>query len=103
MRKVRSCRRSTIRCGRAVIFFSSRTGKYLEASPGAPTRQVFNLARRGLRLDMRAAFREAVESGRPAVRERVEVEDEEGRVQILTLRIEPLPEASAEEPLFIVL
>ena len=45
-----------------VVHFSARTGRYLELAPGAPTRQLMTMARKGLRLDLRAAFREAVET-----------------------------------------
>jgi two-component system, chemotaxis family, CheB/CheR fusion protein len=86
-----------------IVYYSSRTGKYLEAAPGAPTRQLFTLARRGLRLDLRAAFREAVESGHATSRDHIEMESEEGRVQFVSIRIEPLLEPNAEQPLFVIL
>ncbi|TIT42388.1 MAG: PAS sensor protein, partial [Mesorhizobium sp.] len=38
-----------------VVYYSARTGRYLEAPQGIPSRQVLTLARRGLRLDLRAA------------------------------------------------
>jgi two-component system CheB/CheR fusion protein len=39
-----------------VIFFSARTGKYLEAAPGMPTRQILTMARKGLRLNRGPCF-----------------------------------------------
>ena len=53
-----------------VVYYSTRTGKYLEAPAGAPTRQLLTLARKGLRLDLRTLFREAYEDGRAATRRR---------------------------------
>ena len=53
-----------------VVYYSSKTGKYLETPAGAPTRQLLALARKGLRLDLRTAFREAIETGRSASRAR---------------------------------
>ena len=53
-----------------VAYYSARTGKYLEAAAGAPTRQILTMARKGLRLDLRTALREAVETGGTATRER---------------------------------
>ena len=47
-----------------VIHYSSRTGKYLEAAPGHPSRQLLAMARKGLRLDLRSALQEAVETRR---------------------------------------
>lgn len=85
-----------------VVFYSARTGKYLEAAPGVPNRQLFSMARKGLGLDLRAVFRESVESGRTVVREGVAVESEDGRVQVISLTIEPLPEGAHGERLYLV-
>ena len=85
-----------------VTYFSARTGKYLEAPVGLPNPQLLTMARKGLRLDLRAMFREAVEANRTAVRGGVAVESDDGRVQIVTLTVEPLAEHS-EEPLYLVL
>ncbi len=86
-----------------IAFYSARTGKYLEAAAGTPTRQILTMARKGLRLDLRTALREAAESGTTAVRERVPVEGEDGRVQLVTLTVEPLRDGDREEPLLLVL
>lgn len=86
-----------------VIYYSSRTGKYLEAPAGAPTRQLLTLARKGLRLDLRTLFREVVETGRAATRNGVSLDIDEGGIQFVNLTIEPLEERSVGEPLFLVL
>jgi len=86
-----------------VIYYSTRTGKYLEPPAGAPTRQLLTLARKGLRLDLRTLFREAVESGRAATRDAVSVETEDGHVQLVNLTIEPLRDRMAGDTLFLVL
>jgi two-component system CheB/CheR fusion protein len=83
-----------------ILFYSARTGKYLEPQVGTPSRQLVAMARRGLRLDLRAALREAVERRMPVVRERIEV-DIDDRVQSVRLTIEPLP-VSGSQPLFLV-
>jgi len=85
-----------------VVYFSARTGKYLEHAPGLPTRQLMTMARRGLRLDLRAVFREALESGQTATRHSVAVEGDDGRIQMVRLTAEPLAERGAE-PLYLVL
>jgi len=85
-----------------VVYYSSRTGKYLEAAPGVPTRQLFAMARKGLGLDLRSVFREAVESGRPVTRSGVAIEGEDGRVQVISLTVEPLPEQSPGERMYLV-
>jgi two-component system CheB/CheR fusion protein len=85
-----------------VVYFSARTGKYLENAPGLPTRQLLTMARRGLRLDLRAVFRETMETGRTAVREAVAVEGDDGRVQMVRLTAEKLIDRGAD-PLYLVL
>jgi two-component system, chemotaxis family, CheB/CheR fusion protein len=84
-----------------IIHYSSRTGKYLEAAAGMPSRQLLALARRGLRLDLRSALQEAIETRRTTVREDVAVEIDDG-YQHITLTVEPLGDHDAD-PLFLVL
>ena len=87
-----------------IVFYSSRTGKYLEAAPGTPTRQVLAAARRGLRLDLRAALREAVETGRPATRGGLTVDGDDERVQVVSLTVAPLArQGNGADPLYLVL
>jgi two-component system CheB/CheR fusion protein len=85
-----------------VLYQSAHLGKYLEPATGAPSRQLFAMARRGLRLELRAALREAVETRRRAVRPRVEVQVEDRR-QLVSLVVAPLPlRDAAADPLFVV-
>jgi two-component system, chemotaxis family, CheB/CheR fusion protein len=84
-----------------VIYYSSKTGKYFEAPAGAPTRQLLTLARKGLRLDLRTAFREAVETGRAASREGVALEGDAGGVQIVDIIVEPFGDGG-NEPLYMI-
>jgi PAS domain S-box-containing protein len=58
------------------------------------------MARRGLRLELRAALREAVETRATILREHIEVELDD-RKQFINLAIEPF--GSPDEPLFLVL
>jgi two-component system CheB/CheR fusion protein len=85
-----------------IVYFSSRTGKYLEPSTGAPSRQVLTMARKGLRLDLRTLMREAIETERRVVREGLALEAEDGRIQPVAVTIEPLSERG-EEPLYLVM
>lgn len=86
-----------------IVYYSARTGKYLEAPQGAPSRQLLTLARRGLRLEMRAALREAATTRRTVVRENIAVEEDDGQLQFITLTVEPYTERSNGEPLYLVL
>jgi two-component system CheB/CheR fusion protein len=84
-------------------YFSGRTGRYLEAATGVPTRQVLTMARKGLRLDLRTALREAVETGQVVRRDGLMVEGDDGRLQAVSLTVDPLRDVNREEPLFLVL
>lgn len=86
-----------------IVYYSARTGKYLEAPQGAPSRQLLTLARRGLRLELRAALREAVTTRRTVVRENIAVEEEDGPLQFITLTVEPYTGRGNGEPLYLVL
>ncbi|HEY4030139.1 MAG TPA: CheR family methyltransferase [Caulobacteraceae bacterium] len=86
-----------------VVYYSARTGKYLEASPGAPTRQLTTLARKGLRLDLRTTLREAIELDRRVERTGVVVEAEDDRMQRVDLLVEPLRDSPPEDRLFLIL
>lgn len=85
-----------------ITYFSSRTGKYLELTAGAPTRQLLALARKGLRLELRSVLREAMETDRPATREGIVVETEDNRMQRVDLSVEPLTEQSGDDRQFLV-
>src|SRR5262245_10558557 len=84
-----------------VLHYSPHTGKYLEPAPGLPNRQLVAMARRGLRLDLRNALREATQTRRPVTREKITVEIDD-RIQLVNLTVEPLGDY-ARDPLFIVL
>jgi two-component system CheB/CheR fusion protein len=86
-----------------IVYYSGRTGKYLEAAHGVPTQQILAVARKGLRLDLRTLLREAVETGRSVSRDGMPVEGDDGRMQLITLTIAPVLERNDEEPLFLVL
>ena len=84
-----------------VVHYSARTGNYLEAPPGQPSRHLLSLARKGLRLDLRAALQEAMDTRRLVTRERLPLQV--GRdIQLVDIAIEPLPHR-ADEPLYLVL
>ena len=85
-----------------VVYYSARTGRFLEPSPGAPSRQLQTMARRGLRLELRAALREATSTQRAVTRPDVPLDEEDGRVQLVTITVEPMAERGNGEPLYLV-
>jgi two-component system, chemotaxis family, CheB/CheR fusion protein len=72
-----------------IINYSAGTGKYLEAPPGRPNRALMAMARKGLRLALRSALHEAMQSRRPAVRDDVELEGGDGN-EFVRITVEPL-------------
>jgi two-component system CheB/CheR fusion protein len=85
-----------------VVYFSAKTGRYLEPATGAPSRQLLAMVRKGLRFDLRAALRQAIESGSRAVREHLTMECDDGRLQQVTLTVERLAEQDRDQPLYLV-
>lgn len=86
-----------------IVYYSARTGRYLEAPQGVPSRQVLSLARAGLRLDLRAALQEATKTRRTVVRENVVVDEDDELGQSIKLIVEPLAERGKGERLYLVL
>jgi two-component system CheB/CheR fusion protein len=83
-----------------VLHYSPRTGKYLEAPAGSPNRQLVAMARRGLRLDLRTALREAMDNRRIVERDNIAIELDD-RTQLINLSIEPFGENDGD-PLYLV-
>ena len=91
-----------------VIHYSARTGRYLEAAPGAPSRHLLTMARKGLRLELRMVLQEAMQTLRPARRDGLAIELDDG-VQMLGINVDPLPgdgpaqgHGQGAEPMFLV-
>ncbi len=87
--------------GGDIVYFSPRTSRYLEPPPGTPTVNVVDMARKGLRLDVRTALHKAVSSRVTAVHENVgfELDGEAQRVNVI---VRPLPEVGEDAGLFMV-
>ncbi len=88
------------------VHFSPRTGKYLEVAAGSPTADLIAQARPGLRLELRAALRQAAATGAPVEREKIVIQREggsfDGGAQAIVLTIEPLPESHGERLYLVV-
>ncbi|HSF39934.1 MAG TPA: chemotaxis protein CheB, partial [Thermoanaerobaculia bacterium] len=87
--------------GGSIVYFSPRTGRYLEPPAGAPSLNIFDMARKGLRLDLRTALHKAAATHIVAVHEDV-VFEAGGQAQRVNLIVRPLPEVGEEPPLFMV-
>ncbi len=73
-----------------IVHVSTRTGKYLELPAGAPNLNVVDMARLGLRNDIRVALRRAVRDRRRVVQSGVEFAANGGR-QAIDLIVHPVP------------
>ncbi len=84
-----------------IVYFSPRTGRYLESPAGTPVVNVIDMARKGLRLDVRTALHKAVTSRVQVVHENVafEPDGEPGRVNVT---VRPLPELGEDPGLYMV-
>ncbi|SPJ24087.1 Blue-light-activated histidine kinase 1 [Palleronia abyssalis] len=85
------------------LYFSSNTERYLQIPQGAPNRNIFDLARREFRADLRAMLRQTTESREPAIRQVLMV-DRGGEDSVMVeLSTELLEDAGTQEDLFLVL
>ena len=84
-----------------ITYFSPRTGRYLEPPPGAPTVNVLDMARKGLRLDVRTALHKAVNARVPVVHENVAFELD-GQTQRVSVIVRPLTELGEDPGLFMI-
>ena len=84
-----------------VLYFSPRTGKYLEPPGGAPTLRILDLARQGLRLDLRTALHKATTSRVLVTHEDVGFEVD-GALYRIDLTVRPMFELGEDAGLFMV-
>ena len=75
------------------LYFSSGTGKYLQAAAGPPNRDIVAMARPGLRADLRVALQSAKVTGRRVIRDRVAVQVD-GGIQMIRVVVEPVSEGT---------
>ncbi len=73
-----------------VVHYSTGTGRFLEAAPGVPNRNLAAMARRGLRTELRGALRQCVDTGERVECHGIAMETGEGGVQVITLTVERL-------------
>ena len=84
-----------------IIHYSANTGKYLEQVAGPPNQQLLTIARKGLRYDLRMAFREAIDTGRTIVRRRLAIETDSGESHLMSLTVAVIDDHEDGEALFL--
>ena len=85
----------------AIIYFSGRTGVYLQAPSGTPNLDILAMAHPQLRLTLQAALRTSLNDNAPIVRENLVIEGHNG-VQRLNLIVRPFSELGPEARLLLV-
>jgi len=84
-----------------ILYFSPRTGKYLESPGGAPTLRILELARQGLRLDLRTALHKAMTNRTAVTHENVGFESD-GGVHAVDLTVRPMFELGEDAGLYMI-
>ena len=88
-----------------IVYFSGKTGKYLEPPAGKANLNLFAMARRGLSQPLSEVFYQVVRQKIPVQIEEVTLEDEDSRdggVQRIRVAVEPLAEPSELAGLLLV-
>ena len=79
-----------------IVHFSSQVGRFLQPAPGAPSANLFDMARPGWVLELRSALRRCAETGRPVEQVRPVVPAEGGTASTVKLVVEPLAGGDTE-------
>jgi two-component system CheB/CheR fusion protein len=77
-----------------ILYIHGRTGKYLEPAPGKARLNIFEMARSGLKLELRATVRKAIHEGIESVLVALEVKTN-GETHSCKLVVKPLKEPAA--------
>ena len=85
-----------------IMYFSGRTGRYLEPPTGTPNVNVINMARAGLQLPLHTALQQAVTTQQRVVQEKIPVHSN-GGVQSITLTVQPMTERVNDAPLYLII
>ncbi len=84
-----------------ILFVHGETGKYLRPAPGHASFNVIDMAREGLRQELRLALHLATSKGTPTVRRDVQLSTN-GDVETISFSIRLLPESNAQQLLLLV-
>jgi two-component system CheB/CheR fusion protein len=85
-----------------IFFIHGRTGKYLEPSEGKPRMNILDMARHGLRLELRNALRNVGKTGEKVICRDVRYKSEETD-RYLDLILQPLADSGQPEELIMVI
>ena len=84
-----------------ILYIHGDTGKFLHPAPGTPSHNVLEMAREGLKSELRDALRIAVDEHQPTLNRLLNIRDGIA-VQPLSLSVRLLSDPGAEQPLLLV-
>ena len=84
-----------------ILFVHGQTGKFLEPSQGQPSMNVLDMAREGLKVQIRAALHRAAAKNEAVVMRSLQVKTN-GNVQPTDVTVKPIHMSDLEQKLFIV-
>jgi two-component system CheB/CheR fusion protein len=85
-----------------VVYFSTRTGRYLEPPVGEPSQNILKMAKEDLRPALRAAAHKALTEQETAVYQGLKINTEAG-IETLDLRVEPVTTPPSAKGLALVI
>lgn len=85
----------------AILYIHGETGKYLRPAPGQPTHNVLDMAREGLRVELRTILQRAAVLERPKSEHEVKVKTN-GDFHTVLLGVRPLPDPGGHPGLLLL-
>ena len=83
------------------VYFAGNTGKYLQPSPGEARLNIVDMAREGLKADLRTLISKVRKSGKTEIRTNIKVKTND-TLQLIDLCIRPLDQIDSENVLMMV-
>ncbi len=83
------------------VYFAGNTGKYLQPSPGKASFHLVDMARKGLKVELRTLISKGTKSKGTEVRENVNVKTN-GSHQLIDLCIRPVPQLTEGEDYYMI-
>ena len=83
------------------VYFSGRTGKYLEPAEGEPSVDIVGMAREGLRASLRTAIHQATKTNSEITHENVAI-SVNGTVQRVNVTVRPMHELGEDARLYLI-
>jgi len=84
------------------VYFSGRTGRYLEPAEGEPTVDIVGMAREGLRASLRTAIHRATKTKSEVTHENIAVA-QNGNIQKVNVTVRPMREFGDEPALYLII